>query len=178
MLEQLRCTFLRRGDVHRFGPPHLKKGRMKITLEKGGFKKVIDMKVDPDLIKAINAMEGRIGFEVFTGKLVKGRIEPMTKEAWAAKFKKYAIMAGVNEPKKNCHGVRKAQAEYAAELGMSDQTMMRVFGWDDPKMPSLYAAKANAAKIRRSRHGHDDRRQTEREHHHAERGEQSGNIAR
>jgi hypothetical protein len=38
--------------------------------------------------------------EVFTGKLVKGEIVPMNKKAWAAKFKKYARLAGVNEPKK------------------------------------------------------------------------------
>ena len=71
----------------------------------------------------------------------------MNKKAWAAKFKKYAVLAGVNEAKKNCHGVRKARAEDAAYRGMSDQTMMRVFGWDDPKMPSLYSAKANAARL-------------------------------
>src|SRR5262245_45151212 len=68
MYEILRCTFLRRGDAHRFGPPHLQKGRMKIALEKSDFVKVVDMKVHPDLIRAINAMEGKIGFEVFAGK--------------------------------------------------------------------------------------------------------------
>ena len=52
--------------------------------------------------------------EVFTGKLMKGEIMPMNKKAWAAKFKKFARLAGVNEPKKNCHGVRKARAEVAA----------------------------------------------------------------
>jgi hypothetical protein len=42
-----------------------------------------------------------------------GRRIDITK-AWAAKFKKFARLAGVNEPKKNCHGVRKACAEVAA----------------------------------------------------------------
>ena len=37
----------------------------------------------------------------------------MNKKAWAAKFKKYAVQAGVNEPTKSCHGVRKARAEVA-----------------------------------------------------------------
>jgi len=45
--------------------------------------------------------------EVFTGKLVKGEIMAMNKKAWAAKFKKFARLVGVNEPKKNCDGVRK-----------------------------------------------------------------------
>jgi hypothetical protein len=40
---------------------------------------------------------------------VKGETVPMNKKAWAAKFKKFARLAGVNEPKKNCHGVRKAR---------------------------------------------------------------------
>jgi hypothetical protein len=30
----------------------------------------------------------------------------MNKRVWAMQFKKYAVLAGVNEPKKNCHGVR------------------------------------------------------------------------
>jgi len=38
----------------------------------------------------------------------------MNKKAWAAKFKKYAVLAGVIEPKKSCHGVCKARAEVAA----------------------------------------------------------------
>ena len=32
----------------------------------------------------------------------------------AAKFKTYAVLAGVNEPRKSCHGARKARAEVAA----------------------------------------------------------------
>ena len=47
---------------------------------------------------------------VFTCKIVRGRVVPMNKKAGAAK-KKYAVLAGVNEPKKSCHGVRKARAE-------------------------------------------------------------------
>ena len=41
---------------------------------------------------------------------MRGRVVPMNKKAGAAK-KKYAVLAGVNEPKKSCHGVRKARAE-------------------------------------------------------------------
>jgi hypothetical protein len=40
---------------------------------------------------------------VFTGKRVRGRILPMNKKAWSAKLKKYAVLAGVNEPRKSCH---------------------------------------------------------------------------
>jgi hypothetical protein len=84
--------------------------------------------------------------EVFTGKLVKGDV-PMNKKAWAAKFKKFARLAGVNEPKKNCHGVRKARAEVAAYSECTEAQMMAMFGWRDHKMPALYIAKANRDKL-------------------------------
>jgi hypothetical protein len=50
---------------------------------------------------------------VFTGKRVHDRILPMKKKAWAAKFEKYAALAGINEPNKKCHRARKARAEVA-----------------------------------------------------------------
>jgi hypothetical protein len=143
MFEQLRCTHLRRGDVHRFGPQHIRKGMIRTTTEKSGFDTLVEMPVHPDLIDAINATE--IGDEVLTGKHIGGRIVPMAKEAWAAKFKKYAIVAGVNEAKKNCHGVRKARAEDAAYAGMTESQMMACFGWTDPKMAAHYIAQANRA---------------------------------
>jgi hypothetical protein len=78
---------------------------------------------------------------LFTGKVVRGRVLPINKKAWAAKFKRYAVLAGVNEPKKSCHGVRKARAEVAASQ------MMAMFGWRDPKMPAHYIARASREKL-------------------------------
>src|SRR5450631_3891164 len=80
-------------------------------------------------------------------KMVKGRVLPMKKKAWAAKFKKYAVLAGVNEPKKSCHGVRKARAEVAAYADCTESQMMAMFGWTDPKMPAHYIAQANREKL-------------------------------
>jgi hypothetical protein len=40
--------------------------------------------------------------------MLRSRVLPMNKKDWAAKFKKYAVLAGVNEPKKSCHGVQSA----------------------------------------------------------------------
>jgi hypothetical protein len=143
MFEILRCTHLRVGDAHRLGPLHVRNDILQITTEKSGFSTRVEMPVHPALIEAINAT--KIGQDVFTGKLDKGQIEPMCKEAWAAKFKKYAVLAGVNLPKKNCHGVRKARAEDAAYAGMTESQMMACFGWKDPKMAAHYIAKANRA---------------------------------
>lgn len=71
----------------------------------------------------------------------------MNKKAWAAKFKKYAVLAGINEPKKSCHGVRKARAEVAAYADCTESQMMAMFGWTDPKMPAHYIAQANREKL-------------------------------
>jgi hypothetical protein len=40
---------------------------------------------------------------------VRGWVLPMNKKAWAAKFEKYAVLAGVNQAKKSGHGVREAR---------------------------------------------------------------------
>ncbi|MGY4308121.1 hypothetical protein ACVIJ6_005364 [Bradyrhizobium sp. USDA 4369] len=66
--------------------------------------------VHPEFAESLRAARahGLIGAEVFTGKLVNGRVLPMNKKAWAMKFKKYAVLAGVNEPKKSCPRLRKA----------------------------------------------------------------------
>ncbi|WP_426442559.1 hypothetical protein [Bradyrhizobium genosp. P] len=59
----------------------------------------------------------------------------------------YAVLADVNEPKKSCHGVRKARAEVAAHADCTESQMMAMFGWTDPKMPAHYIAQANREKL-------------------------------
>jgi hypothetical protein len=62
-------------------------------------------------------------------------------------IQKVCAVAGVNEPKKNCHGVRKALAEVAADSECSEAQMMAMFGWRDHRMPALYIAKVNRDKL-------------------------------
>jgi hypothetical protein len=57
------------------------------------------------------------------------------------------VLAGINAPKKSCHGVRKARAEVAAYADCTESQTMAMFGWTDPKMPALYVAKANREKL-------------------------------
>jgi hypothetical protein len=110
MFDILHCTFLRLGDAHRFGPPHLRqivrKMAVQIATERSRGNTTVTVPVRPEFAESLRAARaaGIIGAEVFTGKLVRGRIVPMNKKAWAAKLKKYAVLAGVNEPKKSCHG--------------------------------------------------------------------------
>jgi integrase len=153
MFDILHCTFLRLGDAHRFGPPHLRqivrKMAVQIATERSRGNTTVTVPVRPEFAESLRAARaaGIIGAEVFTGKLVRGRIVPMNKKAWAAKLKKYAVLAGVNEPKKSCHGVRKARAEVAAYADCTESQMMAMFGWTDPKMPAHYIAQANREKL-------------------------------
>jgi len=153
MFDVLHYTFLRLGDAHRFGPPHLRqivrKMSVQIATEKSRGNTTVTVPVHPEFAESLRAARaaGIIGAEVFIGKMVKGRVLPMNKKAWAAKFKKYAVLAGVNAPKKSCHGVRKARAEVAAYADCTESQMMAMFGWTDPKMPAHYIAQANREKL-------------------------------
>ncbi|WP_407154915.1 tyrosine-type recombinase/integrase [Bradyrhizobium sp. STM 3557] len=153
MFDILHYTFLRLGDAHRFGPPHLRqivrKMAVQIATEKSQGNTTVTVPVHPEFAESLRAARAAriVGADVFTGKLVKGRVLPMNKKAWAMKFKKYAVLAGVNEPKKSCHGVRKARAEVAAYAECTESQMMAMFGWTDPKMPAHYIAKANREKL-------------------------------
>ncbi|UWU80470.1 hypothetical protein N2603_18970 [Bradyrhizobium huanghuaihaiense] len=153
MFDILHYTFLRLGDAHRFGPPHLRqivrKMAVQITTEKSRGNTTVTVPVHPEFAGSLRAARaaGIVGAEVFTGKTVRGRVLPMNKKAWAMKFKKYAVLAGVNEPKKSCHGVRKARAEVAAYADCTESQMMAMFGWTDPKMPAHYIAQANREKL-------------------------------
>lgn len=153
MFDILHYTFLRLGDAHRFGPPHLRqivrKMAVQIATEKSQGNTTVTVPVHPEFAESLRAARaaGIVGAEVFTGKVVRGRVLPMKKKAWAAKFKKYAVLAGVNEPKKSCHGVRKARAEVAAYADCTESQMMAMFGWTDPKMPAHYIAQGNREKL-------------------------------
>lgn len=102
MFDILHYTFLRLGDAHRFGPPHLRqivrKMAVQIATEKSQGNTTVTVPVHPEFAESLRAARAAniVGAEVFTGKLTRGRILPMKKKAWAAKFKKYAVLAGVN----------------------------------------------------------------------------------
>lgn len=153
MFDILHYTFLRLGDAYRFGPPHLRqivrKMAVQIATEKSHGNTTVTVPVHPEFAASLRAARAAriIGAEVFTGKMVKGRVLAMNKKAWAAKFKKYAVLAGVNERKKSCHGVRKARAEVAAYADCTESQMMAMFGWTDPKMPAHYIAQASREKL-------------------------------
>ena len=150
MFDILHFTFLRVGDAARFGKDHLKKLLIQIVTEKSQGRTTVTIPVHPEFAVSLRAARaaGILGEGcVFTGKLVGGEVVAITKKAWGARFKKYARLAGVNMPKKNCHGVRKARAEAAAYADCTESQMMRMFGWTDPKMPAHYIAQAQGMRL-------------------------------
>ena len=72
---------------------------MRVT-EKSRGNTTVTVPVHLEFAKSLRAgrAAGIIGADVFTGEIVRGRVA-MNKKAWAAKLKKYAVLAGVNEPK-------------------------------------------------------------------------------
>jgi integrase len=152
MFDILHFTHLRLGDAARFEPEHLQRASkilmVKVATEKSKGRTAATVPVRLCDLAGGGAQCPHFGnWRVFTGKLVKGEIIAMNKKAWAAKFKKFARLAGVNEPNKNCHGVRKARAEVAAYSDCTEAQMMAMFGWRDRKMPALYIAKAILDKL-------------------------------
>jgi integrase len=141
MFDILHYTHLRLGDASRFGPEHLQRTlktmMVKFATEKSKGRTTATVPVHREFAVSLAAARNA----------GKGEIMPMNKKAWAAKFKKFARLAGVNEPKKNCHGVRKARAEVAAYSDCTEAQMMAMFGWRDHKMPALYIAKASLDKL-------------------------------
>src|SRR5258708_23693954 len=117
MFEILHYTFLRLGDAHRFGPPHLRqivrKMAVQIATEKSRGNTTVTVPVHPEFAESLRAARaaGIIGADVFIGKTTRSRVLPMNKKAWAAKVKKYAVPAGVNEPTTSCPGRRTARAQ-------------------------------------------------------------------
>jgi integrase len=91
MFDILHYTFLRVGDAHRFGPPHLRqivrKMAVQIATEKSRGNTTVTVPVHPEFAESLRAARaaGIIGAEVFTGKMVKGRVLTMNKKAWAMK---------------------------------------------------------------------------------------------
>jgi hypothetical protein len=85
MFDILHYTFLRLGDAHWFGSPHLRqivrKMAVQIATEKSLGNTIVTVPVHPSFAESLRAARaaGMIGAEVFTGKRLKGRMLPMSR---------------------------------------------------------------------------------------------------
>ncbi|QHP69808.1 hypothetical protein EI171_22430 [Bradyrhizobium sp. LCT2] len=60
MFEQLRCTHLRRGDVHRLGPQHVREGMLRIATEKSGEETLVVHHSDFDVLIPSHSRIGKL----------------------------------------------------------------------------------------------------------------------
>lgn len=145
-LEIFLWTAQRRGDASTFGRRHLRDGLIEVvpskTAKKNG--KTVWLPAAPQLIEAIEAMS-------ITGEpayLINGLGNPFSQAGLGNKMREWCDDAGL--PQCTAHGLRKAAARRAAELGASNQELKAVGGWTSDQQVSVYTEAANQKKLAKS----------------------------
>lgn len=138
-IDILLFTGLRRGDAVRLGRQHVRDGVATIKTEKSGYEIEVNITILSELAATISA--GPCADLAF---ICNEHRRPFTKESFGNAFGKAARAAGV---KKSAHGVRKLDAATVADNGATEQQMMALFGWKDPKMAAHYAKTADRKRM-------------------------------
>lgn len=131
-LEILLWTGLRRGDAIRLGPQHLRDWRIRMQAGKTG--KAVDLIAAPDLLAAIEAMPA-VGLTTF---LVTEYGRPFTVAGFGGWFRDRCNATGL--PHCTAHGLRKALARRAADLGATQQQLKAVGQWSSDRDVATYTA--------------------------------------
>lgn len=138
-IDILLFTGLRRGDAVRLGRQHVRDGVATIKTEKSGYEIEVNITILHELAATIAA--GPCADLAF---ICNEHRRPFTKESFGNAFGKAARAAGV---RKSAHGVRKLDAATVADNGATEQQMMALFGWKDPKMAAHYAKTADRKRL-------------------------------
>jgi integrase len=133
-LELMLWTGLRRSDAVRVGPQHIKGGRIRLTA--GKTSKAVDVLAAPPLLAAIAAMPA-VGL---TTLLVTEYGLPFTAAGFGGWFRDRCDEAGL--PQCTAHGLRKALARRAADLGATQQQLKAVGQWSSDSIVATYVADA------------------------------------
>lgn len=133
-MEIMLWTGLRRSDVVKLGPQHLKGGRIQLRAGKTG--KAVDMLAAPDLLAAIKAMPA-VGL---TALLVTDYGKPFSAAGFGNWFRDRCDEAGL--PHCTAHGLRKALARRAAEEGATQPQLKAVGQWSSDRDVATYTAGA------------------------------------
>ena len=134
-LELLLWTDQRKSDMVKMGRKDVLDGRIVVKQAKGG--KELALKMPPQLHAAISAMPVT-GVDTF---LVTDYGKPFTANGFGNKMREWCNQAGL--PQCSSHGLRKAQARRAADLGASQQGLKAMGGWSNDKEVAGYVASAN-----------------------------------
>jgi integrase len=137
-LALLLFTGQRRGDVIKMGPQHVKDGSLRLRRGKNG--EPGEIPVLPALQAVIDAsVVGHLTF------LVTAFGRPFSAAGIGNWFRERCDEAGLHHC--SAHGLRKAGATIAADLGASDEQLMALFGWRSRRQVSTYTRGANQKKL-------------------------------
>lgn len=138
-MDLLLFTGLRRQDVYRIGPQHVRNDVIEYRAQKNGEELFIAL--HPILKAALgNVRSGHMAYLVTP---VHGR--PFkSAAAFGNWFGKMCVDAGVSG---RAHGIRKSTAQRLAERGGSNQELKALFGWNSDAMASLYTRKADRRRM-------------------------------
>lgn len=137
-LALLLFTGQRRGDVIKMGPQHVKDGSLRLRRGKNGLEGTIP--ILPPLQAIID--QTTIGHLTF---LVTTFGKPFSDAGIGNWFRDRCDEAGL----KHCsaHGLRKAGATIAADMGATDEQLMALYGWKSRRQVSTYTRGANQKKL-------------------------------
>lgn len=141
-MDLLLFTGLRRSDVYRLGPQHIRDGVIEFRAKKND--EPLFIPVHPILQKSIDACS--ISHMAFLITPKQGR--PFKSEAsFGNWFAEVCDEAGVSA---RAHGLRKLLAQIVAESGGSNAELKALFGWTTDAMAAHYIKNANAKKLAQS----------------------------
>ncbi|SOR29802.1 Integrase family protein [Methylorubrum extorquens] len=132
----------RRADVVALGRQHIRKGWLRYTQHKNRNRSpvTLDLPVLPILQRAIDAMPAAESDTPALAFLTTEYGKAFTANGFGNWFRKRCTEAGL--PHCTAHGLRKAGAAIAAENGATENQLMAIYGWTNPKQAALYTRKA------------------------------------
>lgn len=132
---------LRRGDVHRLGPQHLKSGVLSIRAAKPPHH-VITATLPQFVLNIIEQTE--IGDMAFITK--NDGMPFASKESFGNWFGARCREAGL-EAGKAAHGLRKLSATESANAGATTHELMARYGWSNPQQAEVYTRGADRKRL-------------------------------
>lgn len=135
-------TGVRRSDVVTLGRQMVRDGWLHFTEKKNerAKPKQRQLPVLPALKHIIeHSPNGNMTF------LITEYDRPFTGNGFGNKMRDWCNEAGL--PQCSAHGLRKAGATIAADIGATEHQLMAIFGWESPKQAALYTRKANRRKL-------------------------------
>lgn len=132
----------RRADVVALGRQHIRKGWLRYTQHKNRNRApvTLDLPVLPVLQHAIDVMPAAESDTPALAFLTTEFGKAFTANGFGNWFRKRCTEAGL--PHCTAHGLRKAGAAIAAENGATENQLMAIYGWTNPKQAALYTRKA------------------------------------